>query len=398
MSYLFQKRPDDLFIEIQDKLKRSGITETSIDSISNILADIVTGELSSTVSEFNARLDDFNLSTASGEALDNLVFNLYGFSRFQSSKAYSENNFRFINNSGVDVSIPPGTKISTGNVFSLDGIVYETINDSAVTVQANNSEYIPVLAIEAGSSYNVSEGSLTNHELDIDGLSCTNNYAIVNGSDTELDSSFRLRAINYIQSATNSNLEYLRFRLLSVPGVFNLKFAQGYRGIGSMSVFAVTSGNRTDDRLKEMLEARIQEVSMPGDKIYYEQGTEARVNLDFLMINNRNFTEEEIARIKFTIREECAKFFVRAKRMNTLDFSQLEGQIKRSVTDYNFLINDNQTIYKQITITKTEPNDTIGGGDSSVTMDLENGNLVHELAIRDVPVLGTVNIEVSLNL
>lgn len=398
MSYLFQKRPDDLFIEIQDKLKRSGITETSIDSISNILADIVTGELSSTVSEFNARLDDFNLSTASGEALDNLVFNLYGFSRFQSSKAYSENNFRFINNSGVDVDIPPGTKISTGNVFSLDGIVYETINDSAVTVQSSNSEYIPVLAIEAGSSYNVSEGSLTNHELDIDGLSCTNNYAIVNGSDTELDSSFRLRAINYIQSATNSNLEYLRFRLLSVPGVFNLKFAQGYRGIGSMSVFAVTSGNRTDDRLKEMLEARIQEVSMPGDKIYYEQGTEARVNLDFLMINNRNFTEEEIARIKFTIREECAKFFVRAKRMNSLDFSQLEGQIKRSVTDYNFLINDNQTIYKQITITKEEPNATTGGGSTTTTIDLESGNLVYELAIRDVPVLGTVNIEVSLNL
>lgn len=398
MSYLFQKRPDDLFIEIQDKLKRSGITETSIDSISNILADIVTGELSSTVSEFNARLDDFNLSTAAGEALDNLVFNLYGFSRFQSSKAYSENNFRFTNNSGADVDIPPGTKISTGNAFSLDGIVYETINDSAVTVQPNNSEYIPVLAIEAGSSYNVSEGSLTNHELDIDGLSCTNNYAIVNGSDTELDSSFRLRAINYIQSATNSNLEYLRFRLLSVPGVFNLKFAQGYRGIGSMSVFAVTSGNRTDDRLKEMLEARIQEVSMPGDKIYYEQGTEAKVNLDFLMINNRNFTEEEIARIKFTIREECAKFFVRAKRVNNLDFSQLEGQIKRSVTDYNFLINDNQTIYKQITITKIEPNDTIGGGNTPFTMDLESGNLVHELAIRDVPVLGTVNIEVSLNL
>ena len=398
MSYLFQKRPDDLFIEIQDKLKRSGITETSIDSISNILADIVTGELSSTVSEFNARLDDFNLSTASGEALDNLVFNLYGFSRFQSSKAYSENNFRFINNSGADVDIPPGTKISTGNAFSLDGIVYETINDSAVTVQPSNSEYIPVLAIEAGSSYNVSEGSLTNHELDIDGLSCTNNYAIVNGSDTELDSSFRLRAINYIQSATNSNLEYLRFRLLSVPGVFNLKFVQGYRGIGSMSVFAVTSGNRTDDRLKEMLEARIQEVSMPGDKIYYEQGTEARVGLDFLMINNRNFTEEEIARIKFTIREECAKFFVRAKRVNSLDFSQLEGQIKRSVTDYNFLINDNQTIYKQITITKEEPNATTGGGSTTTTMDLENGNLVHELAIRDVPVLGTVDIEVSLNL
>ena len=393
MSYLFQKRPNDLFIEIQNRLKSAGITDTGLDSVSNILVDIVTSELSSITSEFNSRLDDFNLSAAEGEALDELVFNLYGFNRLPESKAYSDTSFIINNLSNSEaIIIPEGTKISDGTSFNEDGIIYMTTEE--VIIPTNSYEVVSIVAEQSGALYNVAENVLTN--IDFQGsISCTNQYAIVNGFDRETDSRFRSRALNYIQGITNNNLEYLRYNLLEVPGIYNLKFAQGYRGIGSMSVFAVTSGNQTDDSyIENNINSRINEVAMPGEKIYFEKGTEVKVNLGFLLLNTVNFSDREIENIKFSIRRVCADYFVDAKRRSSLNFSTLENLIKNNITNYNFLISDSNTIFNKISYVKTDPESVAQSG----TINLNSGIKTIPLKIEDVPVLGNIEIVVELTL
>lgn len=392
MSYLFQKRPNDLFIEIQNRLKSAGITDTGLDSVSNILVDIVTSELSSITSEFNSRLDDFNLSAAEGEALDELVFNLYGFNRLPESKAYSERSFIVTNLSGSEtITIPEGTKISDGTSFNEDGIIYMTTEE--ITVSPSDNEVVGIVAEQSGVFYNVAENVLTN--IDFQGrISCTNQYAIVNGFDRETDSRFRSRALNYIQGITNNNLEYLRYNLLEVPGIYNLKFAQGYRGIGSMSVFAVTSDNKTDDYIENNINTRINEVAMPGEKIYFEKGTEVKVNLEFLLLNTVNFSDREIENIKFSIRRVCADYFVDAKRRSSLNFSTLENLIKNNITNYNFLISDSDSIFTKISYVKTDPNNDTETG----SINLASSTRSIPLEVEDVPVLGNIEIVVELTL
>lgn len=394
MSYIFQKRPNDLFIEIQDRLKSTGITDTGLDSMSNIIVDIVTSELSSVTSEFNARLDDYNLSSAEGTALDELVFNLYGLNRLPESRAFSEGSFFIINTSNDEnVRVPEGTKISDGTSFNEDGIVYITTEE--VEVQSNSSAAVSIVAEQSGVLFNVAESILTNLNFRQDILTCRNEAAIVNGFDEETDSRFRSRALNYIQGITNNNLEYLRYNLLEVPGLYNLKFAQGYRGIGSMSVFAVTSGNRTDNYIKQNIEARINEVAMPGEKIYFEEGTEVVVSLGFKLLNTNNFSDREIENIKFSIRRICADYFVDAKRKSILNFSVLEDLIKSSITNYNFLTSDSQnSIFTSISYVKTDPNTSTEAGQVNFTDQVP----ILELEIEDVPVLGNIEIVVELTL
>ena len=160
-----------------------------------------------------------------------------------------------------------------------------------------------------------------------------------------------------------------------------------------MSVFAVASGNKTDDYIENNINTRINEVAMPGEKIYFEKGTEVKVNLDFLLLNTVNFSDREIENIKFSIRRVCADYFVDAKRRSNLNFSTLENLIKNNITNYNFLISDSNSIFTKISYVKTDPDSTVESGSINIA-----GTKTIPLEIEDVPVLGDIDIVVRLTL
>lgn len=392
MAYMYQKRRADLFLELQDKLSLSGIKDASTDSMANILTDFIITELTSISGEFNNQLGQLDIESAEGEALDRLAFDMYGLRRFEASEAIASDNVQFFNSSTTsNITIPEGTRLSNGQVYNEDDIVYETIEE--VTIEARSSGFVTVKSIFTGSEQNIASTGLTNHNLNVQNLTCLNIYPIINGSDRETDGNFRVRINNYLSATINRNLEYLRFNLLEVPGVYNLKFFQGYRGLGTMSVFATTSGLKTDDAIRRILQNRIDEIKLPGEKIYYEPGEKLLCNITMKLINDRAFSRAEIDQIKFDIRRLISEELVKSKTSGSINFSAIEASIKRNLISYNFSYNNNNSIYESIILLHDNNSNT----GANKILDI-NTNIVYSLDISEIPEVGTLDIEVELNL
>ena len=376
-------------MELQDKLKVSGINNTSPDGLSNMMVSFITNELVSITNEFNNKLADFSLSTAKDEALDQLVFNTYAFRRFAASKALSSgNNFKFTNSSTQDVLIPSGAKISVGEAFNEDSVVYETLAD--VTLPAQSDTYIAIQAVDVGREYNVTESALTNHNFEDASISCTNLYPVLNGSDREDDEELRARSLSFLESKTSHNLRFLKLQLLEVPGVYDLKFYQGYRGLGTLSVFAVADGNRSSPDLKVAIESRIQELKMPGEKIYFEEGTKVLIDMSLLLLNNKLYSDKEINDLRFSIRSLVSEEFIRSKKSNAINLSNIEDQIKtRLGSQYSFL---GESIYQNIAVSYVNP--SAMEARASQSLDVSNARKVIPLSFNEIPVISNITIEI----
>ena len=386
MAYMYQKRKADLFLELQDKLSEAGIKDASTDSMANILADFLTTELTSMSNEFNKKLSELDIETAEGEALDSLAFTMYGLRRFEASEAFSRDNFLVTNRSSQEVTIPEGSRVSEGESYNEDGIVYETTEEA--TISTSNIGYISVRSILTGSNQNVNSNVLTAMDLNLTGVEVSNIYPILSGEDRETDSNFKVRINNYLTATVNRNIEHLRFNILEIPGIYNLKFFQGYRGLGTLSLFATTSGNKTSQEIKAIIESRIEEIKLPGEAIFYEEGQKVLLDIKMKIINDRAFSASEVEQVKFEIRNLISEELVKSKTSGVVNFSSIENAIKGNLTTYNFAYNDNNSIYVYKKMSYVNNSSTVTTIDSSS----------YSLAIPEIPELNKLEIEVELNL
>ena len=386
MAYMYQKSRADLFLELQNKLSDSGIKDASVDSMANILADFLVTELTSISSEFNNQLGELDIETAEGDALDSLALSMYGLRRFEASEAIARDNMRISNTSGDTITIEEGTRFSDGSSYNEDGVVYEAIEE--VAIETGNFAYVTVRSLFEGSNQNVNSNVLTNMNVSLTGVECGNRFPIVNGADRETDGNFKVRINNYLSAVVNQNIEYLRYRVLEVPGVYNVKFFQGYRGLGTLSLFATTSGYKTNAQIKSIIESRIEEVKLPGEAIFYEEGERLLFDIKMKLINDRAFSNAEIEQIKFDIRKLFSEELVKSKKSGVINFASIENAIKRNLTAYNFSYNDNDSIY--VYKRYSYANNANSGG----TLDASS----YTLAIPEIPEISKLEIEVELNL
>ena len=399
MPYIYQKTDSDLYLALQERFKRAGLISESPDSLTNIINEFITEELYKLSIEFDNKINDYSISNASGDALDSLAEEMYGLTRFQATKAVSYDNIEITNPSAdIEITIPKGTFLSGGLAFSENSIIYETLEE--YTVSSESSILASAIAIIAGSDYNVEENYLTNINLtSSSSLIVTNLYPIINGRDQETDDNFRFRLANYISSITSQNIDYLKLNLLEVPGVFNLKFAQGYNGLGTMSVFATTSSGRTNPELKDLITGRISEIATPGELISFEEGFRAVFDITIKLVNNNAYSQDEIDRLKYNIRVLIAEELVSAKANNLIRFSVLEDTIKRSLRDrYSFVIDGSTSIFTRILCRYIGANDPLLGSRPNLNLDVSSGAPDLTLNIDEVPEIGNIDIEVSLTL
>lgn len=386
MAYMYQKSRADLFLELQNKLSDSGIKDPSVDSMANILADFLVTELTSISNEFNNQLGELDIETAEGDALDSLALSMYSLRRFEASEAIARDNMLIVNNSGNAITIEEGTRFSNGASYNEDEVVYEAIE--TVEIDTGNSAYVTVRSLFEGSNQNVDSNALTNMSVSLAGVTCANRFPILNGADRETDGNFKVRINNYLSAVVNQNIEYLRYRVLEVPGVYNVKFFQGYRGLGTLSLFATTSGNKTNNQIKSIIESRIEEVKLPGEAIFYEEGERLLFDIKMKLINDRAFSNAEIEQIKFDIRKLFSEELVKSKNSGVINFRSIENAIKTNLSAYNFSYNDNNSIYVYKKYSYAN-NQTSGG-----TID-EN---IYTLNIPEIPEISKLEIEVELNL
>ena len=394
MAYIYQKTASQLYLDLQNRFKDIGISSQTPDSFVNILNEFITDELYTLSGEFNSKLGEYSLYTAEGEALDRLADETYGMQRFGQAKASISQGILFDNNSSSQVTIEEGTLLSTGNVFNESETVYETTK--TVTVASGATGLTSAVAVQSGFEHNVDKDALSNHNLGNSSITVRNLYAVVNGRDVETDTNFRARLLSYLPSATSNNLEWLRLNLLEVPGVLNIKFIQGYNGLGTMGVFATTAGNKSNSELQRLIESRIQEIRTPGDKIVYNKGFTRRFDITIDLVNDRSYSTTEIDQLKFSIRSLIGEEFVRAKTRNTVDFNTIETRILSSLRSrFAFVNNGSNSIFTRIIASVTTSEDDLNRPTQNINT---NNGLSFNIAADEIPELGSITINVRLTL
>ena len=394
MAYIYQKTASQLYLDLQNRFKDIGISSETPDSFVNILNEFITDELYTLSGEFNSKLGEYSLYTAEGEALDRLADETYGMQRFGQAKASISQGILFDNNSSSQVTIEEGTLLSTGNVFNESETVYETTE--TVTVAPGATGLTSAVAVQSGFEHNVDKDALSNHNLGNSSITVRNLYAVVNGRDVETDTNFRARLLSYLPSATSNNLEWLRLNLLEVPGVLNIKFIQGYNGLGTMGVFATTAGNKSNSELQRLIESRIQEIRTPGDKIVYNKGFTRRFDITIDLVNDRSYSTTEIDQLKFSIRSLIGEEFVRAKTRNTVDFNTIETRILSSLRSrFAFVNNGSNSIFTRIIASVTTSEDDLNRPTQNINT---NNGLSFNIAADEIPELGSITINVRLTL
>lgn len=393
MVSIYRKSKNDLYLSLQNRLQEIGIAYTSVDSIANILNEFITDEISFLADEFNAKLSDLDLSSASGNALDEIAYNMYGLTRKQSKAASAANNLKFTNSSETEtITIPEGVLISAGSRFSDSGVVYETTEE--ITLQPNSEVYVNIIATEAGSSFNVESNTLVNHNFSNVNISCLNEFAILNGRDTENDNDFRNRALRYLNALTSNNLEFLNLSLLDVPGVTNVRLVQGYAGLGTMSAFVLGQGNSVNAEVLRVARNRAEEIASPGERIFIEEGESVVVDIDLRLINNNAYSTSEIDNLKFEIKKLISAEFLNAKTSGQINFDTLDRLIKdRLSNNFNFVPTNADSIFRSITYSVS---DRLGNATTTKQFNYSSLNRALALKVQQVPVVGTINIEVEL--
>lgn len=351
---------------------RLGESNTSQDSTSNLIGDAVGSELVSMRREISQVYNSIQVSNASGLDLDSLAFNMYGISRKPATFAFSDSRERNVYfytttgsfgtiNSGNSISIPAGTLISTEIVNSTNSIVYRLVTDTILNANDRIS-YCNVEAFNVGSSYNVDSDSLiyhnyTNYTESINGfLKISNTFPIVSGSDIESDDSLRFRISNYLQAKVNLNIDAITLKALELPGVLDLEVIPSYYGIGTTGVVLFGSGRESGRNINNLLEKRLNELKIPGQRIIVSNGI--KVYFDF---NIRVFVKAGISEIeKIRAKENARRFIIKTIKekefTKTISFIEISSIIKREFKDSNIVGfgNSNSNLFENIYIRKTD--------------------------------------------
>lgn len=139
-------------------------------------------------------------------------------------------------NSGLPISIPAGTIVSTGP--GATGISY-LVPFTVILSTTDTFFYVPATSTRAGSDQNVGSRQLVFHDFIgytdsiNDSLKVVNDAEISIAQDVESDTNLRFRVANRVVSAEAANETSIRIAALSVPGVADLILLPFHKGIGT---------------------------------------------------------------------------------------------------------------------------------------------------------------------
>ena len=321
------------------------------DSNLAILADIIGDELVAIRNEAIQIVEDGQIDTATGRALDELAFNMYGITRKPASKASSLNiernvyfyvddglTFGDINN-GNSIVVSEGTVISSNEFFQTNqtSVIYEVDADYVLDAGVGIG-YVGVRSRVFGFESNVNSDSLNYHDFDnyFDynqaTLKVSNKFPILNGSEEETDNNFKFKVTNYIQAKTNLNIDSLSMSSLDVNGLAEARIIPNYFGIGTVGVVLFGSGNRTNERLKNIFQNRVSELNFLNRKIMVSQGIKVFVDLKLKVFLRKNrFTEEEKRLLKRDVKTIIYEALQEQENSSFINLNEATELVRRRI-------------------------------------------------------------------
>ncbi|WP_296187965.1 baseplate J/gp47 family protein [Pseudomonas sp. UBA1879] len=212
-------------------------------------------------------LPNFFVKTAGGTWLDTLAWAV-NVTRKGASQAVGVIEFTRTGASGT-LQVPIGTVVQStpinGNVYQLTTTADATFADGQTTVRA------PVIALEAGSGYNLAPGYFAVLPTPIAGVVAVHNpedWLATPGADDEPDDELRLRVRNQFSAVNQWHTDAVyraliaAFQGVSPDGVF---FQHGApRGPGSANAYVLFEAGVPADTYLEQINARIMDEGNHG--------------------------------------------------------------------------------------------------------------------------------------
>jgi len=227
--------------------KNAGITAVQPGSIARAFADAIGSEIADLYSSLSFSLRQGALSTASGRNLD-LIGDLYNVPRKNISDAAAAQrqsfNIEFYIQKpySVDIIIPKDTIVYTNvNNFSTKQYQFK-LNGPVIIGAGTTRAFGLVIPGFNNDTFVAAIGSLTSHNaINPPGvvIFCNNTkevYAIVN---SESDENYRRRIISGLKSKTTGTVESVRFAVLAIKGVRDVRLRESSYGVGSCDIIIV---------------------------------------------------------------------------------------------------------------------------------------------------------------
>lgn len=202
------------YITSRDPLLR----DTSIATFNSILAEAVASEFWIFLQLLKQKVKDSSILTAEGSALSQIVLSMLPGGRQAGTKATGVILFTRPTAAPSDITIPAGTICAA---TSETGSLIEFTTDEVVVLAAGQTTaYVEATAISAGSTGNVSAGTIQTIRTPIVGiLSCTNDAPFTGGTDRESDTDLRERALYTIWVNGRATIPLMEEHIDGIAGV-----------------------------------------------------------------------------------------------------------------------------------------------------------------------------------
>jgi len=195
----------------RDSVERSGMDTNILIAGGCAAADEVIGQLTT----LSAGL---YLSSASGAALDRLVFDRYGMTRKPAAVSIGSVQFSSTAPSSQAFALPEGTTLQ-----SVDGVQFVTSEASIYPINSTGPVTVAIRSVLAGAEQTAKAETITTVVSAIQSapgdLKVTNPYATAGADDAETDADLRERARRFFPSARKGTLAALEAAALGVSGV-----------------------------------------------------------------------------------------------------------------------------------------------------------------------------------
>lgn len=217
-------------------LNETPITAKLDSSVIGVLLKIIAAEMNLVWTYVEDLYRQSNLSTATGQALDNfgLLLGVPRKAANNSSTLGYTRAVRFTNLGAGSATIPIGTRVFKENSPQ---IAYFTVEGT--NLSAGQSAEVHVKAAYEGDVYNVGIGELNRHSVANVTVSVTNILPIQNGNYEESDASYRERLFQEMTRRDVLNPANCDAMLRRVPGVKDVYILDFKRGSGTFDAIII---------------------------------------------------------------------------------------------------------------------------------------------------------------
>ena len=202
-------------------VRNASLTRDAVDregSDANILVAAAAAAADEVVGQLTTVAAGLYLDSATGQALDRLLWDRYGLTRKTASAAQGTVAFSTTTAVAAPFVIPANTQLSTPS-----GLRFSTVRAQVFAAGGTGPVYVPVISLLAGADQQAATGTIINITGQITGqpsdLSVTNTVATFGAADDESDADFRERGRAFYTTVRRGTLAALEQGALTVPGV-----------------------------------------------------------------------------------------------------------------------------------------------------------------------------------